>query len=183
MNAMKVKMNLKITGVIVAGLIALGAMQGCAISPLTGTTYSVGQVRSVQTVQHGTVVGVTLGQITPSQNHDFFNPSPARQASVIGGLLGAAAGSSLGGGRGNLLLTIGGAVAGAVAGNHVGKHMSTRAGETLTIKLKSGKTIAVTQQVEGEPLSAGTAVEVLTGSDGTVRVIPDNTIRLGQALR
>jgi len=175
--------NLRIIGAVAAAALALGLMQGCAMQPLTGTAYTAGQVRSVQKVQRGTVIGIRVGHISPGDRmSNFLNPSPAQQAGGVGGLLGALAGSSLGGGRGRLVLTVGGAIAGAVMGQRAAHRAEMRKADTLTIQLKSGQTIAVTQQTAASaPFRKGEPVEVLTSGDGTVRVIADNTLGSGQA--
>lgn len=177
------KLKLLVTGVTII-------LAGCATQPLTGTSYQPGQTRSVETVQLGTVVGVTQGSInakTPKRS--FFSGSSTQDlaGAGAGGLAGAVIGSDLGGGKGKLLAEVLGAIGGAAAGQRVTNSAGTRKAITLTIKLNAGKchggtwlrskscgsqTIAVTQQVGKKIFSPGEKVEVLTGGDGTVRVIP-----------
>ena len=88
-------------------------------------------------------------------------------ATATGAVLGGLAGSTVGGGRGQIAATVGGAVAGGAAGNAIAG--TTRAGVEVTVQLDNGRTVAVVQEGSPDQFRAGDRVNV--ASDGvTTRV-------------
>ena len=78
----------------------------------------------------------------------------------------------MGGGSGSDIAAVGGAVLGGAAGNKVGEEASKSAGVNIVIKLDSGGTIAVVQEVDPKMLfQVGQRVEILTRGN-TARVVP-----------
>jgi outer membrane lipoprotein SlyB len=130
-------------------------------SGLGGSSYSTRQVRSEQTVRLGTVESVREVQI---------NAEEPVIGTVAGAVIGGAAGSSVGSGRGSLITGVLGAVAGGVAGNMAEKSLRSTRGLEITVRLRNGDLIAVTQAEEpGDVFRAGDPVRVLSGG-GVTRV-------------
>ena len=141
---------------IVAGCAILA---GCASPGLGGGDYSRGQVRGEQTVRLGVVEVVR--DVT-------INARDSGTGIVAGAALGGIAGSELGRGHGSVAGAIAGAVVGGIIGQAVEKSANDRRGVEVTIKLDSGRMIAVTQEAD-ELFRAGDRVRVLSGQ-GVTRV-------------
>lgn len=142
---------------IVVGSLVLG---GCA-SSLSGSAYERRQGRAVQDVQLGTVEHVREVQIEGTKTG-------------IGAAAGAATGSIIGGGgrgRGDIGSAVGsiaGAVIGGVAGAAVEEGATRQKGLEITVRLESGRLIAVTQAAD-ENFNVGDRVRILSGQ-GVTRV-------------
>ncbi len=142
--------------VVLAGLLLVAG--GCA-SSLTGESYSRGAARSVQEVDFGTVVAVRAVSIEGTKT-----PVGAGAGAIIGGL----AGSTLGGGRGSDIAAVAGAVAGGLAGAAAEEGLTRKPGVEVTVRLDSGRTIAIVQAAApNESFAVGDRVRVLYGRDGT----------------
>lgn len=172
--------------------VAAIALAGCAMNPLTGNSYNRGQVRSVESITYGTVLGKRSGVIYPSQHGHSWKPTGPQIGAGAGAAVGGIAASALGGGHGNELLTLGGMLAGALVGNHVAQANGKRPAVVLTVRIKtqcsSGtsswfghrkqkhqcvKDEAIAQQKsKSTHFHIGERVEVERGGDGTVRVTP-----------
>ena len=142
---------------------------GCANlgpNPYGATTYSGSATRTEQQVSYGTVVSLAAARVVPTQNEQAVSTG-------IGAVAGGIAGSAAGGGRGQELTTLAGAVLGGLAGNAIGKTAGTAQGVTITVKLDSGRTVAITQGVDPNVIfKVGEKVEVLENpADGTARVL------------
>lgn len=131
---------------------------GCANS-LSGGAYSRPQARQAQEVQMGVVESVR--QVT-------IEGTESGIGTVSGAAIGGIAGSEIGGGKGQTIATILGAVGGAVAGHAIEQNVTTKPGLEITVKLDSGRMLAVTQEAD-EQFKPGERVRVLTGG-GTTRV-------------
>jgi len=143
-------------------VLSAGILAGCAQSSLTGTSYSRDEARQTQTVRYGTIESVTPVVIE------------GRTDGVIGAgtgaVIGGVAGSNVGGGKGRTLATVVGAVAGGIAGQRVEEAVSRRQGQELTVRLDTGTTISVVQELDdGMMFGAGQRVRVL-GSGTATRV-------------
>jgi outer membrane lipoprotein SlyB len=88
--------------------------------------------------------------------------------SGAGAVVGGVAGSNVGGGSGRAVGAILGAVGGGLAGAAVEEGVTRRAGLEITVRLDSGRIIAVTQEAD-EAFAIGERVRVLTGG-GVTRV-------------
>lgn len=141
-------------------LAAAALLAGCASSN-SGDVYSRGQARTTQTVQMGTVQAVRSVQIEGTKSGI---------GTVAGGVAGGVAGSTIGGGKGQVLAALGGAALGAVGGTVAEEKLTKKAGLEITVKLDSGSVIAVVQEAD-VMYSVGERVRVLTGPDGTTRVV------------
>lgn len=142
-------------GIVVSGSI----LTGCAAPGLGGGDYSRGQVRGEQTVRLGVVEGVRDVRIDARDTGTGV---------LAGAALGGIAGSELGRGRGSVAGAVAGAVVGGVIGQAVEKSANDRRGVEVTIKLDSGRVIAVTQEAD-ELFRVGDRVRVLSGQ-GVTRV-------------
>jgi outer membrane lipoprotein SlyB len=87
---------------------------------------------------------------------------------VAGAAVGGIAGSHVGGGTGQAVGAILGAVGGGLAGAAVEEGVTRKPGLEITVRLDSGRTIAVTQEAD-EAFAPGERVRILTG-DGVTRV-------------
>lgn len=139
-------------------MIATFALSGCA-SGLGSADYERGQARTVQEVQTGVVVAVRTVKIEGTKS-----PVGTLGGAAVGGL----AGSEVGGGRGQIAGAVIGAVLGGVAGSAVEEHATSQTGLEITVKLDSGRTIAITQGAD-QQFRIGDRVSVLS-SGGTTRV-------------
>jgi outer membrane lipoprotein SlyB len=137
-------------GIAAAALVTLNA---CAPS-LSGSSYTREQAQREQTVRMGVVESVRQVQIEGTRS----GVGPAAGA-VVGGI----AGSNVGHGRGAAVGAVLGSVAGGVAGQAVEQAATRQPGLEITVKLDSGRMIAVTQAAD-ESFRPGDRVRVL--SDG-----------------
>jgi outer membrane lipoprotein SlyB len=133
-------------------------LAGCPAG-LGGKDYSRDQARIVQEVQMGVVESVREVNIEGTKT-----PVGAGAGAVVGGV----AGSTIGGGRGSIVTTTVGALLGGVGGAAVEEAVTRQTGLEITVKLDSGRMIAVTQAAD-EQFRAGERVRVLSGG-GTTRV-------------
>jgi outer membrane lipoprotein SlyB len=133
-------------------------LTGCPAS-LGSKDYSREQARTAQEVQMGVVESVRAVKIEGTKSA----VGPAAGA-VVGGV----AGSTVGGGRGNIVGATVGAVLGGLGGAAAEEAVTKQDGVEITVKLDSGRMIAVTQAAD-EEFRAGDRVRVLTGG-GTTRV-------------
>lgn len=144
---------------IVSLFTVLAFITGCAGSQ-SGEVYTRDQARSAQTVQLGVVEFVKEVQVEGNQSG---------LGGVAGGVAGGVLGSTVGGGKGSTLAALGGAAIGAIAGNKVEEKKTQYMGLEITVKLDSGKVLAVVQEADVQ-FAVGDRVRVLTGRDGTTRV-------------
>lgn len=146
-----------------AGLLCVALLAGCQTmgGGMGGSSYSTRQVRTEQTVRLGTVESVREVEIQMDE---------AGVGTVAGAVIGGAAGSSVGGGRGSLISGVVGAVIGGVAGNLAEKNLRQTRGLEITVKLRNGELVAITQAYEpGDDFRAGDPVRILSGG-GVTRV-------------
>ena len=97
-----------------------------------------------------------------------IQPPESGVGTAGGAMLGGIAGSTVGGGSGQVAGAIGGAILGGLIGQSVERSANERPGIELTVQLDSGKYIAVVQQAD-EQFRPGDRVRVLSGR-GTTRV-------------
>jgi outer membrane lipoprotein SlyB len=141
-------------------LVATSALMlsGCPAG-LGGADYSRSQARTVQEVQMGVVESVREVKIEGTKT-----PIGAGAGAVVGGV----AGSTVGGGRGSVIGTTVGAVLGGLGGAAAEEAVTRQKGVEITVKLDSGRMLAITQAAD-EEFRVGDRVRVLSGS-GTTRV-------------
>ena len=129
-------------------------LAGCPAG-LGGKDYSRDQARIVQEVQMGIVESVREVNIEGTKT-----PIGAGAGAVVGGV----AGSTVGGGRGSVV----GAVLGGLGGAATEEAVTRQKGVEITVKLDSGRMLAITQAAD-EAFRVGDRVRVLSGG-GTTRV-------------
>ena len=135
------------------GLTAIALLSACA-SGVGGGDYSRDQARREQTVRLGVVDSVREVKIEGTRSG---------VGAVAGGAVGGVAGSTVGQGRGSTVGAVLGSVAGGVAGQAAEQGATRQTGLEITVKLDSGRLIAVTQAAD-ETFKPGDRVRVL--SDG-----------------
>lgn len=138
--------------------IALVTLGGCA-SGTGSKDYSRAQTRGVQEVQMGVVESVREVNIEGTKT-----PIGAGAGAVVGGV----AGSSVGGGSGRVVGATVGAVLGGLGGAAAEEAVTREKGVEITVKLDSGRMIAVTQAADQE-FRVGDRVRILSGG-GVTRV-------------
>ena len=126
----------------------------CAQDSMNGSTFSRDEARQAQSVNPG--------RITSIRNVKIEGGNTA--GTVIGGLAGGALGSNIGGGRtSNTAGAIGGALVGGAVGSHAQQRMQSRNGIEITVRLDSGRSVAVVQEISAnEQFSVGDRVRVLS---------------------
>ena len=140
------------------GLTVIALLSACATG-VGGDDYSRDQTRREQTVRLGVVDSVREVKIEGTRSG---------VGAVAGGVVGGVAGSTVGQGRGSTVGAVLGSVAGGVAGQAAEQGATRQTGLEITVKLDSGRLIAVTQSAD-ESFKPGDRVRVL--SDGaTTRV-------------
>ena len=137
-------------------LIAL--LTGCA-SGVGGKDYTRAQARTVQEVEMGRVDSVREVRIEGTKT-----PIGAGAGAVVGGV----AGSTMGSGKGSIVGAAVGAVLGGLGGAAAEEVVTRKTGVEITVKLDSGRMLAVTQASD-EAFREGDRVRVLTGG-GVTRV-------------
>ena len=129
------------------------AVTGCA-TPVP-PPYYYGEPPRAQSVELGVVDGVR-----PIQ---FQGPTTGLGA-LTGAGLGGWAGSGIGAGSGNAAAIVGGVLLGSIIGNAVEYEANKRTGVELTVRLDTGRMIAVVQSDDGDAFRPGDRIRVL--SDG-----------------
>lgn len=146
------------TAIVLLALTTPVLLTGCPAG-LGSRDYSREEVRRVQEVQMGVVESVRAVKIEGTKSA----VGPAAGA-VVGGV----AGSTVGSGRGSVVGATVGAVLGGVGGAAVEEAATRQDGVEITVRLDSGRLIAVTQAAD-EEFRVGDRVRVLTGG-GVTRV-------------
>lgn len=150
---------------IILPLLAFSTINiGCSSNPY-GDSYEVADTRKVQNVYYGVVVSAAPVSIEADKGSSTVG-------TIAGGAVGSILGSKIGGGTGSDIAAIGGAILGGVAGNKAAQGLTKRHGVNLTIKLDSGKTIAVVQEVNPNMLfRVGQRVQI-NQQGSNARVVP-----------
>ena len=131
-------------------------LAGCPAG-LGSKDYSRSQARSVQEVQMGVVESVRAVVIEGTKS-----PVGTGAGAIVGGV----AGSSVGGGRGAVIGTTVGAVLGGLGGSAAEEAVTRQKGVEITVKLDSGRMLAITQAAD-EEFHVGDRVRVLSGGGAT----------------
>jgi len=134
-------------------------LAGCA-SGLGGGDYERSEVRRAYEVKMGVIEQVRTVNLEGTRTG---------VGAAAGGVVGGVAGSGIGEGRGQVIGAVLGAVAGGLAGAAAEGAITRRTGLELTVRLDSGRTIAVVQEDTGEKFAVGDRVRVLE-SRGQVRI-------------
>lgn len=150
---MKISLGVLTSTMLVAAIVSLA---GCA-SGTGGKDYSRAQTRTVQEVQMGIVESVREVNIEGTKT-----PIGAGAGAVVGGV----AGSTVGSGKGSVVGAAVGAVLGGLGGAAIEEGVTRNKGVEITVKLDSGRLIAITQSAD-ETFQAGDRVRVLSGGSTT----------------
>jgi outer membrane lipoprotein SlyB len=140
------------------GVITALLLSGCA-SGLGSSDYAREQARGVQEVQMAVVESVREVKLEGTKSGI---------GSTAGAVVGGVAGSGIGHGKGAIVGSVLGAVAGGVGGAAVEEGTTRQKGFEITVKLDSGRMIAVTQAAD-EEFKVGDRVRIISGG-GTTRV-------------
>ncbi len=152
-------MNMK-KWVVIGAVASSMVLAGCAHPNLGGGGYTRSQARGEQTVRLGVVESV---------RDVIIETEDTGTGELVGAALGGIAGSTVGGGsRANAAGAVVGAVLGGIAGQAIEKSNKDRKGVEVTVRLESGKLIAITQEKD-EEFRVGDQVRILSGQ-GTTRV-------------
>ncbi|MCC2597049.1 glycine zipper 2TM domain-containing protein [Pusillimonas sp. MFBS29] len=141
---------------------SLTVLAGCANDTASSSVYTYGQAQREQIVRLGTVESVRTVTIQKDRT--------SGAGALAGGALGGVAASSIGGGTGQVLATIGGGLLGAMAGNAVENNMGKSQGLEITVRLDNGETRVIAQAAD-VAISQGQRVRVISGN-GPTRVAP-----------
>lgn len=133
-------------------------LTGCPAG-LGSKDYSREQARTAQDVQMGVVESVRVVKIEGTKSG---------VGTVAGAAVGGVAGSTVGSGKGSWVGAGVGAVLGGLGGAAAEEAATRQEGVEITVKLDSGRVIAVTQAPD-EEFRVGDRVRVLS-SGGTTRV-------------
>jgi outer membrane lipoprotein SlyB len=126
---------------------------GCA-SRLTGESFSRDEARTPQKVELGTVEHV---------RDVIIEGTKSQIGAGAGTIVGVIAGSTVGEGKGSRIASVLGGVVGGMAGAAAEEGLTRVQGVEVTVRLESGKTIAVVQQaVPEETFAVGDKVRVTT---------------------
>jgi outer membrane lipoprotein SlyB len=132
-------------------VLAVVLLAGCA-SGRGGSDYERSETRRAYEVRMGVVVGVRPVRIEGTESG-----VGAATGSIVGGI----AGSHAGRGRGSVVGAVLGAVAGGIAGAATEEAATRENGIEVTVRLDSGRTIALVQTDKGEQFIVGERVRVL----------------------
>lgn len=127
------------------------ALAGCATS--SPDVISRSDAQRLSTVVDGTVLTVRNVTVDGSQSGG---------GAAAGGVVGAIAGSSVGGNRESAILGVLGAVAGAVIGNSVERSTTREESLEILVQLRNGERRAIVQAKGGETFQPGDAVIIVT---------------------
>ncbi|TCS73296.1 outer membrane lipoprotein SlyB [Sulfuritortus calidifontis] len=144
--------------ILILPLFAL-ALTGC-VGGLGGGDYERSETRRAYEVKMGVVESVRSVNLEGTQSGVGM---------ATGAVVGGVVGSEVGEGKGKTLATVIGAVAGGIAGAAAEKGVTKKPGLEITVRLDSGRTLAVVQEDTGERFNVGDRVRVLE-SGGQTRV-------------
>ena len=152
---MNIRMNIFLLAVCSALITA-----GCTNTATSSNVYSTNQAGVMQDVQFGEVI---------SARNIIIQQNSTDTGQTAGGIIGALAGSEVGKGKGKIVGGVVGAVAGGAIGSVIDRNAQAQPGIEVTIKLESGRTVAIVQ-LAGETFRPSEKVKVLTAANGKARV-------------
>jgi outer membrane lipoprotein SlyB len=134
-------------------------LAGCA-SGLGSGDYERGEARRAYEVKMGVVEHVRSVKL---------EGTASGVGTAAGGAIGGVAGSGLGNGKGEVIGAVLGAVVGGMAGAASEEAITRKPGLEITVRLDSGRVLAVVQEDNGEKFAVGERVRLLE-SGGQTRV-------------
>ena len=144
---------------LLLALLVPALLAGCA-SGLGSGDYERREARRVQEVKMGVVESVRAVKLEGTESG---------VGAISGAAVGGIAGSNVGGGKGSAIGAVLGAVAGGVAGKAIEESATRKPGIEITVRLDSGRTVAVVQEDTGEGFNRGDRVRMLE-SGGQARI-------------
>ena len=141
-------------------IVSLAVVALAACSTTSPDVISRNDAQRMAVVQEGTVVSIRPVSVEGSQSGG---------GAAAGGVIGAVAGSSVGGRRESAIVGVLGAVAGAVAGNAIERGATREGAVEILVQLRNGERRSIVQARGSETLFAGDPV-VITMSGGRARV-------------
>jgi outer membrane lipoprotein SlyB len=140
-------------------LLIPAVLAGCASGRGSGD-YERAEARRVYEVKMGVVEHVRAVKLEGTESGI---------GAAAGGAIGGIAGSTAGSGKGSAVGAVLGAVVGGLAGAATEEVTTRKTGQEITVKLDSGRIIAVVQTDTGETFAVGERVRILE-SGGQARV-------------
>jgi outer membrane lipoprotein SlyB len=140
-------------------LCCLIVLTGCATQSRSAGVYRAGEASVEQSVRFGTVESIR--PVTIQRDSKGVGV-------VAGGAVGSIAGSSVGDGKTGQVGAVLGAVLGGLAGQAIEERANQVPGVEITVRLESGRLIAIVQE-DDQSLRAGDKVR-LVGTGGSVRL-------------
>jgi outer membrane lipoprotein SlyB len=134
-------------------------LTGCATQSRSAGVYRAGEASVEQSVRFGTVESIR--PVTIQRDSKGVGV-------VAGGAVGSIAGSSVGDGKTGQVGAVLGAVLGGLAGQAIEERANQVPGVEITVRLESGRLIAIVQE-DDQSLRAGDKVR-LVGTGGSVRL-------------
>ena len=151
---------MQIVKIIIALSIIMFLIGGCAPDRST-KIYTAGQSLQAEDVEEGMVESVEPATIR-------------KDGTIIGSLggtvLGAIGASTIGGGKGKELATVGGAIIGGLLGSLIEKGVTDQHALKIVVKMDSGQKLVIVQEAD-VPFQPGERVNVFSSrTDNTKRV-------------
>lgn len=147
--------------VIVTSLATAIFLSSCAQQSLTNDAYTKAEVGAAQSVEYGRVT---------SQRYVAIEGNTGA-GTIAGGVAGGLLGNEIGHGAGSTAAGIGGALLGSALGSQVQKSATSKQGLQIEVRLDSGKSISVVQEVSPrETFNIGDRVRVYSGGGSRTRV-------------
>ena len=150
---------MKIWLLLVPALLTPVLLGGCA-SGRGSDDYERSEARRVYEVKMGVVEHIRMVKL---------EGTASGIGTAAGGVIGGVAGSEAGGGKGKVVTGVLGAVVGGIAGAAAEEAATRKPGQEITVRLDSGRLIAVVQEDTGEKFAVGDRVRVLEAG-GQARV-------------
>lgn len=138
---------------------------GCA-REISSNVYSERHVGEASKTFFGTVVNVRKVVVQGQEKLDQNSTGIA-----MGAIAGGVAGTQLGGGRGRIATTAGGALLGAIAGSMIQKELESQEALEYTVELHNGELRTIVQGMDN-PLAPGQPALIMVSRDGRSRVVP-----------
>jgi len=155
-------MNAKTNAIVILLATALGA--GCTF-PTRYPVYEKDEVGRLMRIDSGEVLSVR--DVVIAGNTD------SKIGALGGAGVGTAAAMSAGSGpgtTGTALAQAGAAIGGAVVGNAAEEYLTRKAGQEVTVRLRSGEVRAIVYESEHDPLMVGDQVQLITADGGKTTI-------------
>jgi outer membrane lipoprotein SlyB len=146
---------LLLTAALILGCAELGSLGGPQYGETSGTVAG-------QDDRDGRIIAIEVVKVDSEYKLGI--------GTVVGAVAGGLLGSQVGSGSGSTVGAVAGAAVGAAAGTYAESRLRKQDAQRLTVQMKTGGQVTVTQPVDGR-LANGMDVRV-EGSGETARVVP-----------